>query len=305
MSPMSESLMPVGVEGFTCCVGIFEMMKGGYVKVAKDKKIGIYKITNTTNNKVYIGQSQDIVTRLRGHKATLKVNTHFNIHLQRAYNKYGINSFSYETLEECSEDIINERESYWIEFYNSRDRFHGYNIDYGGTKDVFSEEHKINISIRRKGTYEIDATDIEITYLEIQDILKQKTKNEKLLLYAMFVNSKRYSDDNSAFYMSYKEMSRKTGIKSKNTLIKIINQFISSGIIDIVSRNTIQTNSYKINYSIDDDNNKEKFIVNKEETNYLNSFVKCLFKFYDRKELKKMLNERYYLSICKLYKIIK
>lgn len=279
-------------------------MKGGYAIMAKDKKIGIYKITNIINNKVYIGQSQDIDTRLRGHKSTLKANTHFNIHLQRAYNKYGIDSFTYEIQEECSEDIINERESYWIEFYNSRDRFHGYNIDYGGTKDVFSEEHKINISIRRKGMYEIDATNIDITYLEILEVLKQKTKNEKLLLYAMLINSKRYSDDNGVFYMSYKEMSRKTGIKSKNTLIKIINQFNNSGIINIVSRNTIQTNSYKINYSIDDDN-KEKFIVNKEENNYLNSFVKCLFKFYNRKELKKMLNERYYLSICRLYKSIK
>jgi len=259
------------------------------------KIIGIYKITNIINNKVYIGQSKDIDTRLRGHKSTLKANTHFNIHLQRAYNKYGINSFTYDIQEECSEDVINNRESYWIEFYNSMDRFHGYNIDYGGNKDVMSEEHKLNMSIKRKGTYEIDATDVDITYSEIKEILKQKSKNEKLLLYGMLINSKRYSDDNGVFYMSYKHMTITTGIKSKNTLIKIVNQLRDDKIIDIVSRNTRQTNTYKINFNIDIDD--KVFIVNKEDNNYLKSFGKCLLKWFKKKEIKLFCGENHYRQI--------
>ena len=267
--------------------------------MAKDKKIGIYKINNTINNKVYIGQSQDIDTRLRGHKSTLKANTHFNIHLQRAYNKYGIDSFTYETQEECSEDIINERESYWIEFYNSMDRFYGYNIDFGGNKAVMSDEHKLNMSLRRKGTYEIDVIDVNITYLEIQEVLKLKSKNEKLLLYSMLIYSKRYSDDNGIFYMTYKQMMKSTGL-TKMTSIKLVNQLIEYEIINIISRNMSLTNSYKINLNI---NNviysNDVFIVGKYENNFIESFSKCLLKYFKRKDIKEICGERHYYKILK------
>ena len=296
MSPMSESLMPVGVEGFTCCVGIFEMMKGGYVKVAKDKKIGIYKITNTINNKVYIGQSKDFSKRFREHKATLKTNTHFNIHLQRAYNKYGINSFTYETLEECSEDIINERESYWIESYNSMDRFHGYNIDYGGNKDVMSDEHKLNMSIARNGTYEIDAIDVKITYPEIQEILKYKDRNTKLLLYAMLITNKRYSDNMDEFYMPYKYMTEVTGIKSRTTLIKIINDLEILKSITVIRSNG--TNKYIINFlSFRTENNDKYFYICTK--NCKNCFDICLCGMFTNKELKIILTDWEYRGVIK------
>lgn len=51
--------------------------------------IGIYKILNTKNNKVYIGQTKDYDKRIREHLQYLKNNTHQNKYLQRTYNSIG------------------------------------------------------------------------------------------------------------------------------------------------------------------------------------------------------------------------
>lgn len=92
--------------------------------------IGIYKITNKINNKVYIGQSLDISYRWIRHKCDLKANVHHNIHLQSAWNKYGKNAFVFEIIEECDISLLDEKEAFWIEYYNSCDN--GYNLDHGG-----------------------------------------------------------------------------------------------------------------------------------------------------------------------------
>lgn len=68
---------------------------------------GIYKITNLTNSKFYIGSAATIKKRWWDHKRELNKNTHRNIHLQRAYNKYSISSFSFEVILFCSkEDLL-------------------------------------------------------------------------------------------------------------------------------------------------------------------------------------------------------
>ena len=63
--------------------------------------IGIYKIENLINHKVYIGQSIDIAGRWLEHQIDLKGNRHRSRHLQFAWNKYGPENFSFEVLEEC------------------------------------------------------------------------------------------------------------------------------------------------------------------------------------------------------------
>lgn len=93
-----------------------------------DFMIGIYKITNMINNKCYIGQSIHIEQRLEDHKR----NYQSNVHLQNSISKYGINNFKFEVIEECIEGRLNEREIYWIEYYDSTNRDKGYNISIGG-----------------------------------------------------------------------------------------------------------------------------------------------------------------------------
>lgn len=92
--------------------------------------VGIYKITNIVNGKVYVGQTSDHIYRWTHHRSDLDNKRHHNQHLQSAWNKYGKDSFIFEFIEECSEKDLDIREEYWIKFYNSYED--GYNLDLGG-----------------------------------------------------------------------------------------------------------------------------------------------------------------------------
>lgn len=116
------------------------------------KKHYIYKIVCMPNNKVYIGQTNNIKRRLYEHKSTLRHNKHHNEYLQRAFNKYGENSFTFEFIEECNLTNVDDRERYWIKFYKSNDKNYGFNSDSGGHNNkTLSNEHKMKISAKVKG----------------------------------------------------------------------------------------------------------------------------------------------------------
>lgn len=88
----------------------------------------IYKITNDVNDKVYIGQTHlTLQDRWRTHKYAHKKE---NYPLYRAMRKYGIDKFHIEPIEECSDEMLDEREVYWIEYYGSFGK--GYNATLGG-----------------------------------------------------------------------------------------------------------------------------------------------------------------------------
>lgn len=95
----------------------------------------IYKITNDVNGKVYIGKTLNTVeARWKEHcydKDRRKVE---NRPLYQAMNKYGLQHFSIETVEECKTNL-EEREVYWIKYYNSYigwPNSNGYNATLGG-----------------------------------------------------------------------------------------------------------------------------------------------------------------------------
>jgi len=67
---------------------------------------GIYEIKNNINGKSYVGSAKDIKRRWRRHKYGLRHNEHENIILQRAWNKYGEENFSFNILEECSIEML-------------------------------------------------------------------------------------------------------------------------------------------------------------------------------------------------------
>lgn len=89
--------------------------------------IGIYKITNNINGKIYIGQSNNIQRRFLEHKnrgATSR------ILVDIAIQKYGKENFSFEVIEECTIEQLNQKEMYWISYFNSVEN--GYNCSVGG-----------------------------------------------------------------------------------------------------------------------------------------------------------------------------
>jgi len=115
-----------------------------------DMKSGIYKITNATNGKLYIGQSKRIDRRKREHLKKLVSNQHYNDHLQGSFNKYGLENFNFEVIEFCEDHQLDEKENYFINKYDSMDREKGYNLKKGGNKIILSDYSKKKISETRK-----------------------------------------------------------------------------------------------------------------------------------------------------------
>lgn len=82
------------------------------------KKAGIYKITNTYNNKFYIGSSINIDKRWYRHITDLNCCKHHNKHLQRAWKKYGKNSFTFEIIELCKPEDLLKSEQFYLDLLN-------------------------------------------------------------------------------------------------------------------------------------------------------------------------------------------
>lgn len=109
-------------------------------------EIGIYKITNLNNQKCYIGQSIELKKRYRSHRNALRTNKHPNNHLQNAFNKG--DKFTFEVIELCSTDELDNREITWIGFFESTNRLYGYNFESGGY--VNRQKHPETIQKHRK-----------------------------------------------------------------------------------------------------------------------------------------------------------
>ena len=116
----------------------------------------IYKITNKVNNKIYIGQTVKTVHKRFTQHINNSNKPYFSqIVLYKAFNKYGIDNFICETIEEVPNELLDEREKYWIEYYNTY--FDGYNSTLGG---------------RLVELYNWDVDDIIEKYLELKSARK-------------------------------------------------------------------------------------------------------------------------------------
>ena len=83
-----------------------------------NKMIGIYKITNP-KGKVYVGQSINIEKRWKTYKRAQPNELRDQRKLLHSLNKYGSENHIFEVLEECLESVINEKEIFWIEHFDS------------------------------------------------------------------------------------------------------------------------------------------------------------------------------------------
>lgn len=152
--------------------------------------VGIYLIRNLVNDKKYVGLSirsaeSRIQVHLTGRGSKL---------LKSAVNKYGIDNFESIILEECSEDIIKDRERFWISELNTLVP-NGYNLTTGGEGLEgwhFSEEVRLEMSRRtteqRTGTHHTQETKQKISQGR-----KGKKNTEEAILRMITAASKRFT----------------------------------------------------------------------------------------------------------------
>lgn len=135
----------------------------------------IYVLTNTVNNKIYVGQTWYELSHRMGYNGKNYCNSTY---LYAAMQKYGADNFKYTLLAECSsQDEADKLEETYIVKYDSRNPDIGYNIKNGGVAGKHSEETKRKISIANTGKEVSEETRKKIS--EIHTGLKKPPRTDE------------------------------------------------------------------------------------------------------------------------------
>lgn len=173
----------------------------------------IYKVTNTINNKIYIGQTR------------LAEPQRWQQHVWHAYNnpegdcvalcnaikKYGRENFLREILENLPDENLDEREEYWISFYDSTNREVGYNLALGGCGHSKFTDEQIRQNFEKLGSVCATAKELQMSRDQVSRRLRAmgiETSRELPI--------KQYTVDGKliAVFDNAAEASRKTGISA-------------------------------------------------------------------------------------------
>ncbi len=115
-------------------------------------KSGIYKYTNKSNGKVYIGSAVNLIKR---HWEHLNYPAKSAKLLQKAFNKYGKDNFIYDVLEHCPKHLLYKIEQGWMNWYKCYERDKGYNLSKiaEGSRNGCTKEQALKavITKRNKG----------------------------------------------------------------------------------------------------------------------------------------------------------
>lgn len=180
----------------------------------------IYKATNNINGKVYIGQTiRTLEERISEHKRKKESV------LGRAIRKYGKDNFSFEIIDSAENvDELNEKEKYWIDYYNSCDKEKGYNLCAGGDGTFgyhHSEESKKKMSEKKKEIYIGDGNPFygkhhsEEAKKKMSEYHKNRVMTEEWKSNIGKSQWKKVINNTTGeIFNSIKEASEKTGIKA-------------------------------------------------------------------------------------------
>lgn len=108
---------------------------------------GIYKITNPSG-KMYIGRSVNVEKRWRDY---LKLRCKEQALIYNSLTKYGVENHTFEIIELCDEDALNDREIYYITLFDTLNKNIGLNLREGGGHGKFSEESKKKMGSWQRG----------------------------------------------------------------------------------------------------------------------------------------------------------
>ena len=160
---------------------------------------GIYKITNKQTGKTYIGQSDNCLRRISEHKQKRRLT------IDDWINFLGVDAFSFEIIEECSSENIDEREQYYIQKYDSINN--GYNFQIGGNNNSLGEG---NGSARLT---EADVIEIRKAYNKHLSPKEEYAKYKDKITYSQFqsvwqgrswasIMPEVFTEENKQFYRS-------------------------------------------------------------------------------------------------------
>lgn len=220
--------------------------------------IGIYKITNLVNGKTYIGQSNNIERRFKEHQQKGESS---RIPVDIAIKKYGKDMFSYDIVEECKLEELNEKETYWIKKYHTKED--GYNCNDGGSsqssgenngrsklteKDVILIRKAYNNHKKQSEVYELFSDKISFGHFQnvwqgriwsnvMPEVFTEKNKN-----YYIYKNSQGQNGKNS-------NLTDEEVIKIRKRYVKESAREIYEDYKDIMSYQTLQQLLWGRHYS--------------------------------------------------------
>ena len=176
--------------------------------------VGIYKITSPTN-KIYIGQAKNIDNRWERNYYTL--NCKRQVKLYNSLKKYGPSNHIFEKLEECSEELLNEREIYWGILFNVLGE-NGLNLKLGNSRGSLSKEtkHKISKSLLGKKKTEEHCLNLSIAKTGIPSKRKGKPDLKQKGKPKPGAGGKGVSSIGSGPKTGNGVLNKKTGIKYKS-----------------------------------------------------------------------------------------
>jgi len=152
---------------------------------------GIYKITCTATNKIYVGSAINLSKRKNNHFHSLKKNKHENSYLQNSFNKYGESFFIFETLEIVQKDNLIICEQKWIDVLKEQYELYNLNMIAGsflGRKHT--DETKKKLSVFRTGQKVSEEVKLKISN-SLKDREFSNTHRENLAIKSRGENNAR------------------------------------------------------------------------------------------------------------------
>lgn len=152
----------------------------------------IYIIKNTINSKVYIGQTRVSVDKRW--KEHLRHAQYGDQIINRAMKKCGVDKFYIETLEICSLDVVDEREIYYIDLYDSTNKSKGYNVSIGGNTPRFKRKtlsisELVDLYVNKQFTLEEIANKFEVS----RYIISSELAKAGITIRARYESSSRFN----------------------------------------------------------------------------------------------------------------
>lgn len=146
----------------------------------------VYYIQNLLNNKIYVGKTNDLKSRFNNHVTYAnggkeKYPQHFSF-IHAAIRKNGKENFIFDYIEEFeNERDAFEAENFWIEFFNSNNKYIGYNLTIGGEGSsgrIVSQETKDKIAQKATGRLHSEESKKKISNAGKLRSNSQETRNK-------------------------------------------------------------------------------------------------------------------------------